>query len=632
MDSNCVKITAPPRQPSVPAKNLNFLIRRSFEIVMLMAFFILLLNPLNKIGSPYQTVIETKNENSAQWVFFKDTWLHQADAGDKLAFYRFNSEFQKPIGEVEIVALKDGVYKAKVIPSSFVFPVGNQGSVIFESDNLIKINLGTNHKIQKNQRINLYKDQQRVAYVKITNVSQNESTAEVIQYEPGMETQNLIGLQASIYIYSNGVYLNNNPLIRAFQWFVLIIVFSLWLTTFFPSGKNIWPTTSKKVRQITHKIFINQRSIWLLLFGLPFSYVVGELIWYVACHLFWVYNYYILSVTVPHYPSIGIVPSQVILAVIYYFIFFYKRKNPIYAIWQHLQYQPQKFFGCPKTLRPFLIWGLHLFVFWAFAYTLGNVVTANLRAMINIAWVDFPAQPAVITPLLFGWLEYIFPKFANTKMFWDHMYELIKHMLTTPTKVVDAQSVFSLIRLSLWSLTITTCLALYSYSVVSILWSRKEIRNIDFTFTGWIITAICYGPLLGGVLYQIIPQSSGNVPSYNVDSWMWLTLIFEALLNLLYTLSIFNMGRKFGVLVDKGVVRNGFYSVIRHPSYLLEAMMFIMLSSIALSGPIQWIAISAFLLKYWLRSEREDQFMTSSNPEFSEYKKQIPWKFIPGIY
>jgi protein-S-isoprenylcysteine O-methyltransferase Ste14 len=60
--------------------------------------------------------------------------------------------------------------------------------------------------------------------------------------------------------------------------------------------------------------------------------------------------------------------------------------------------------------------------------------------------------------------------------------------------------------------------------------------------------------------------------------------------------------------------------------------MFIYMSFVFLSGPLQWLAISAFIVKYWLRSEREDQFMSQSNPEYLAYKKQVPWKFIPGIY
>jgi hypothetical protein len=57
--------------------------------------------------------------------------------------------------------------------------------------------------------------------------------------------------------------------------------------------------------------------------------------------------------------------------------------------------------------------------------------------------------------------------------------------------------------------------------------------------------------------------------------------------------------------------------------------MFIYMSFVFLSGPLQWLAISAFIVKYWLRSEREDQFMSQSNPEYLAYKKTSPLEIYP---
>lgn len=618
------------KNPAIKADNLA---KYLFEVIVLLSVFTLLLTPLNQIGHPYQTVIKTEYQANKKWIYFKKTWMHTVSIGEQLTFYRFNPEFQKPIGKVEVVELKNGIYRAKILASTFIFPPGNQGSVIENSGDSIKVNLGIDHGLAKNQRINLYDGQQRVATAELIDVSQNSASARIINYLNNYKAGSLAGLQVNTYIFPNGVYLNNNPLIRLFQWATLFTVFTVWLSTLFPAGKHIWPTITRITHHTLKIASERYKRIFLFLLGLPLCYIVGELTWNVFCHLNWAYNYYYLSARVEHYPEFGIWPMRIFFALIFYCRLIYNKQNPIHELWQHLSYRPQHFFGCPQTFKPYLIWGLHLFVFWAFASTLGSIVVGNLRAIINIAWGDFSTQSTTVSLFLFGWIKPFFPEVINKSMWVDHIYEMIKHMINyPPTNSMDVQSSYALIRLSIWSVTVSVSLVLYSYTVASIIWSRQAIRNIDFTLTGWISTAICYGPLLGGALYQMLPSSVGNTPNYDIDGWMWLTLTLEALLNLLYMLSIFNMGRKFGVLVDKGVVRTGFYSVIRHPSYLLEALMFIMIANIALSGLLQYVAISAFLLKYWIRAEREDQFMTASNPEFSEYKKQTPWKFIPGIY
>jgi protein-S-isoprenylcysteine O-methyltransferase Ste14 len=109
-------------------------------------------------------------------------------------------------------------------------------------------------------------------------------------------------------------------------------------------------------------------------------------------------------------------------------------------------------------------------------------------------------------------------------------------------------------------------------------------------------------------------------------------LITELILNILYTMSIWNLGTMFGVMTDKGVRTSGFYSVVRHPSYTLESLMFLMMFLNGLSSSSQWLAIGVFIFNYYVRSEREDQFMSESNPDYKIYQEKTVYKFIPGIY
>jgi protein-S-isoprenylcysteine O-methyltransferase Ste14 len=131
------------------------------------------------------------------------------------------------------------------------------------------------------------------------------------------------------------------------------------------------------------------------------------------------------------------------------------------------------------------------------------------------------------------------------------------------------------IRYSLYCVTITACLFGYGHTIISIFFKRPSLRWVDFTLIGWAANLICYSvwsrPVFEVVSY---PQEGGL---HVIDGPLFYFLLTtEFLLNLGYTFSIVNMGKRFGVMVDKGLVDYGFYNVVRHPSYTLEPLMFIL--------------------------------------------------------
>lgn len=207
---------------------------------------------------------------------------------------------------------------------------------------------------------------------------------------------------------------------------------------------------------------------------------------------------------------------------------------------------------------------------------------------------------------------------------------IIKSTLEASPDLRSWESYFSLARYAIWSAAIVGCMFGYGYSILSPLWDH-HIRNLDFTITGWVTNAVCY-PLLGFVLVSLTPALSGNEPTFTGGPWPVFVFSVELLLNILYTASIWNLGRKFGVMTDKGLVDRGFYSVVRHPGYTLEVGMFLCLCLHGLSSPINWLAaVLTFVVPYYLRSERDDHFMTVSNPDYPAYKLSVPYKYIPGL-
>src|SRR3569832_1684825 len=107
-------------------------------------------------------------------------------------------------------------------------------------------------------------------------------------------------------------------------------------------------------------------------------------------------------------------------------------------------------------------------------------------------------------------------------------------------------------------------------------------------------------------------QIVGKDPIFASGPLFYFGLCAELALNFVYTLTIWNLGTMFGVMTDKGVRTTGFYSVVRHPSYTTEALMFVVVFLKGLTGGGQWLAAAMFFVIYWLRSEREDDFMGSS--------------------
>jgi protein-S-isoprenylcysteine O-methyltransferase Ste14 len=108
---------------------------------------------------------------------------------------------------------------------------------------------------------------------------------------------------------------------------------------------------------------------------------------------------------------------------------------------------------------------------------------------------------------------------------------------------------------------------------------------------------------------------------------LWLGL----LLNLLYTFSIWNMGTMFGVMVDKGVRRSLMFSVVRHPCYTLEGVMLALLSLGQVSELRAFVPLVVNIFLYWLRSERDDDFMGASNPDYVGYRNEVRYKYLPGL-
>ncbi len=310
-------------------------------------------------------------------------------------------------------------------------------------------------------------------------------------------------------------------------------------------------------------------------------------------------------------PIVGLLDIRILYAVVAFWFLLYlitRQRSPVLAFWDQFRYRPRGYPELGWLNRRLIIWLLHLVIAYAFASTLHSFLIGNMSALARLGWPEANLS------------------FANL----NGAFHGLVHVLTHRPQVASIEEGFEIARYALWSITIVGCLIGYGHSIVGVLWG-KHIRNLDFTVMGWVTNAACY-PLLGVVIWQMMPPLAGSDPVVTQGPLYYLMLVTELMLNIFYTSSIWNLGKRFGVMTDKGVCSTGWYSVIRHPNYTLEALMFVMLELRGATGLPQGAAIGMFILLYYLRSEREDDFMTNSNPDYVSYKEKTPYKFIPGIY
>ncbi len=96
-------------------------------------------------------------------------------------------------------------------------------------------------------------------------------------------------------------------------------------------------------------------------------------------------------------------------------------------------------------------------------------------------------------------------------------------------------------------------------------------------------------------------------------------------------LSIMSIGRSFAVIAaDRGIQYGGLYMLIRHPMYISELIFFF--GFIVANPNSRNLAI--FLCECFIqfaRANREEQIL-KSDPEYREYCKKVPFRFIHGFF
>lgn len=490
--------------------------------------------------------------------------------GEAVPVYRFNYSWKTPIGTGYVDTIGTNVAQIHVDVAQMHYDLSRNG-IIHIANGVPTASVGSKLGFMQGDMLNIFQNGRVIGKARILKLGVDQSIIEVSQHAGSFD-----GLTVSSYTVPTEVTLFDNGLVGAIETIFIVGVLALYSGVYLLKRQSPFLLCGAWLTQLRMP---HAQFRWLIniVVGIPFVWFLGTL----SVHLV-AYAYSLMAQTsfALFDPTLPYVWGA--LALLYYGYLAWTFRSPVLAFWHALSYKKVGAIKEVSWQRGLSMWALHLIIVYVFARTLFGFFLA-----------DVSAAEAIGSP----------------------------HTMS---------DFFAVAQYLIWALTVVGCLIGYGYSVVSVLWGRF-IRNLDFTVTGWLTNAFCY-PLLGVVIWNMVPSFTGPSPIITAGPAFILMLVLGLLLNLLYMLSIFNLGTMFDLMADKGVRSTLFYSVIRHPNYMLEACMFFATEIVGLTSGTEWLVILIFFFLYWIRSEREDNFMTYSNPEYAPYTEKTPYKFIPGIY
>jgi protein-S-isoprenylcysteine O-methyltransferase Ste14 len=149
---------------------------------------------------------------------------------------------------------------------------------------------------------------------------------------------------------------------------------------------------------------------------------------------------------------------------------------------------------------------------------------------------------------------------------------------------------------------------------------RRPARTSSRRMRDWLLA---FGGTFGGVLFR----PDGAHPPWGLTAGLWVQLFGLAIC----ITSFLSLGRSFGfVAADRGLVTRGPYAIVRHPiyaSYLFLQAGYV-LQSISIRNALVMVFASGCNMG---RAVAEDR-MLATNDEYGEYRRQVRWRLIPGVW
>ncbi|MCC6556452.1 MAG: hypothetical protein IT372_26120 [Polyangiaceae bacterium] len=177
--------------------------------------------------------------------------------------------------------------------------------------------------------------------------------------------------------------------------------------------------------------------------------------------------------------------------------------------------------------------------------------------------------------------------------------------------------------------------------VASSRWVKTTMYSVEPTVLGWAVALLCYPPFnrIQGAYFT----TPGEHAFLELSSRPAISLLasFSVASFAFYTAATVAFGLHFSNLTHRGIITTGPYSIVRHPAYAAKnfawwCVMFpyAVADAISKESPGQLAMSTLGLLAmsglYYLRAITEERHL-GKDPEYRDYMKRVPYRFIPGF-
>lgn len=187
--------------------------------------------------------------------------------------------------------------------------------------------------------------------------------------------------------------------------------------------------------------------------------------------------------------------------------------------------------------------------------------------------------------------------------------------------------------------TIDVALAWCGY-VVSSRWLDNQTVSTEPTILGWFVCLLSYPP------FRLIPGWLVSMPDEKLylqlpDQWLISALALLMIASyFFYMLPTIFFGVRFSNLTNRGIIRTGPFSYVRHPAYAAKniAWWLVGMPVAIYSGVVHGIGTMFLMLLgllvmtgiYYLRAITEEKHL-GVDPYYQSYCREVKYRFIPNV-
>ncbi len=166
---------------------------------------------------------------------------------------------------------------------------------------------------------------------------------------------------------------------------------------------------------------------------------------------------------------------------------------------------------------------------------------------------------------------------------------------------------------------------------------KNKIKSVEPTVLWWFVALAAYPPI-NNATNTLLWWYSNDFPQFGN---FYLHIFFNILILIsmgIYSRASISLWLKASNLTNRWIIRSGPYKYLRHPAYVCKNLAWwIGWLPILISAFLQFdiktflyafISLSWWSVIYYLRAKTEENHL-SSDPDYIEYKKQVPNMLIP---